>query len=143
MKIHAPNACPSCGKRISAMRLLLATEKYAFRCAGCGERLVKRTRAIALGFTAGTLVASLAGSRGYFSVEVLVAFLAALAVTSLVAFATVSVTLAGPDVPDMPAPAADDKSGEVGDGPPPVSPTFRGMSNPPPGRETRTDQSGR
>ena len=131
MKFHAPNACPSCGKRISAMRLLLGNEKYAFKCAGCDERLVKRTRGIALATTAGGMVETLANSRGYFSLEVLVAVLAAFGAAALLAFATVSVILAGPDDPDKPEPV-DEPRGQVRDGPSPLSPTFRGMSGPPP-----------
>jgi ribosomal protein S27E len=122
------HACPTCGKPGSFRQIVLGAEKFAIRCEQCGARLSKRTRGIAVGIAGGLLATSVAKAYGYLSWQAVVAIAVVLAITSVVAWLTVRVKLAGDDMPDMPPKPP---KFETRPGPPPLDPHFRGSSGPP------------
>jgi ribosomal protein S27E len=123
------NACPNCGALVSFRQIVLGAEKFAIKCRQCGARLSKRTRAIAVALGGAAAATSAAGAYGYLSWQWVSAVAVALAVTAILAWFTVSVKLAGDDVPDMP-PIKSPKF-ETRPGPPPHDPHFRGSGSPP------------
>jgi prepilin signal peptidase PulO-like enzyme (type II secretory pathway) len=130
MKVLDRSACPACGKAIS-LGQLQGSEKYAIRCRRCDARLWKRTRAMLLVFPTTFFLWRIQVEVGHFNWTYASAALGALVMIAVVAWLTVRVELAPDDLPERPKLSEPPKF-ETNDEPSPLSPTFRGMSGPPP-----------
>lgn len=119
---EARAACPACWRMLDVQTLTWGQEDHAFPCKGCGARLAKKNRFIPVMFVGG--VAIFLGGRFVLppgaTFWAMIGWVIAL---FLVGLQTTRVWIAGDDVPDLPPVRKD---------PPPLSPTFRGMSAPPP-----------
>jgi uncharacterized protein (DUF983 family) len=119
-------SCPTCGKRVSFRRLLLGSGRVAFTCGHCGARLVKKTSAAWIGLVGFTAVWLVQVRYGYASWITWAAFAVVAAVIVAISLRLVRIRLATADDPDPPPKET------MPPGPPPLDPTFRGSSGPPP-----------
>lgn len=121
------NRCPACSRRIDAMRALFGSETAAFRCRGCNKRLVKKTATIA--FSAAAIVSwyALKDRFGWAGWQTWASLAVFLAIVTTITLMMTRVRLATEHDPD-PEP---ELHGPVREGPPPLDPSFRGMSGPP------------
>jgi hypothetical protein len=116
------SACPVCWRMLDVQTLAWGQEDHAFPCKGCGARLTKKNRFIPV-MTLGGIMIFLGGRFVLPPGSVLWVLLGWVIALFLIGLQTTRVWVAGDEVPDAPA---------VREGPPPLSPRFRGMSAPPP-----------
>ena len=132
MTERVANACPGCGKRINIWDVAFGPENLAFKCKSCGERLAKRTSLPVVFPLIFIAIAAVWLTYGRWSQDAALPMGAILAAGVAIAWFTVRIRIAEPDMPDRrPTPVGF----ETREGPPPFDPRFRGSSGPPPKHE--------